>query len=126
MSHRILVIEDQPDTCKLIRMTLQFGDFEVHEARDGETGLALARSLQPTLVLLGAMVSGVLDAHQVCARIKQDAALQQTHVVILAAQGLPSGAPPVGETADAYLGRPWSPLSLIECVESMVGASAAP
>ncbi len=42
MAHRILITEDQPDICKLIRMTLEFGDFEIHEAHDGETGLSMA------------------------------------------------------------------------------------
>lgn len=43
MTHRILIVEDQADIRKLIRMTLEFGDFEIHEASDGETGLNVAR-----------------------------------------------------------------------------------
>jgi two-component system phosphate regulon response regulator PhoB len=36
---RVLIVEDQPDIRKLIRMTLEFEDFEIHEASDGAFGL---------------------------------------------------------------------------------------
>jgi len=61
MTHRILIVEDQPDICKLIRMTLEFGDFEIHEANDGETGLNMARAIRPHVMLLDVMMPGLLD-----------------------------------------------------------------
>jgi two-component system phosphate regulon response regulator PhoB len=36
---RILIVEDQADIRKLIRMTLEFEDYEIHEASDGAHGL---------------------------------------------------------------------------------------
>ena len=87
MAHRILITEDQPDICKLIRMTLEFGDFEIHEANDGESGLNMARAIQPTVMLLDVMMPGLLDGYQVCQRIKQDPALKHIKVIMLTARG---------------------------------------
>lgn len=125
MAHRILIVEDQPDICKLIRMTLEFGDFEIHEANDGETGLNMARAIKPSIMLLDVMMPGLLDGYQVCTRIKQDPALRGIQVVMLTARGQASDLA-AGEAAgaDAYLVKPFSPLELIDRVEAMVSTAA--
>lgn len=124
MSHRILIVEDQPDICKLIRMTLEFGDFEIHEAHDGESGLNMARAIRPTVMLLDVMMPGLLDGYQVCTRIKQDPELKSIRVVMLTARGQATDLA-AGEAAgaDAYLVKPFSPLELIDRVEAMAAAA---
>jgi DNA-binding response OmpR family regulator len=121
MTHRILIVEDQVDIRKLIRMTLELGDFEIHEAPDGESGLMLAHSVQPHLMLLDVMMPGQLDGYQVCRRIKQDAQLRSIRIIMLTARGLTADVT-AGEQsgADAYLVKPFSPLELIERVETML------
>ena len=125
MTYRILIVEDQTDICKLIRMTLEFGDFEIHEAHDGEAGLNMARAVRPHVMLLDVMMPGLLDGYQVCSRIKQDPDLKQIQVVMLTARGqatdLAAGS---AAGADAYLVKPFSPLELIDRVEAMAGATA--
>ncbi|MEK8085637.1 response regulator [Aquabacterium sp. A3] len=125
MTHRILIVEDQPDICKLIRMTLEFGDFEIHEAHDGETGLNMARAIKPTVMLLDVMMPGLLDGYQVCSRIKADPELSKIRVVMLTARGQVTDIA-AGEAAgaDAYLVKPFSPLELIERVESIAAEAA--
>jgi DNA-binding response OmpR family regulator len=125
MTHRILIVEDQPDICKLIRMTLEFGEFEIHEAHDGETGLNMARAIMPHVMLLDVMMPGLLDGYQVCARIKQDPLLSKIQVVMLTARGQATDLA-AGEAAgaNAYLVKPFSPLELIERVETMAGVVA--
>lgn len=126
MTHRILIVEDQADIRKLIRMTLEFGDFELHEAPDGESGLNLARAVRPHVMLLDVMMPGLLDGYQVCRHIKQDPELRQIQVIMLTARGQAADVA-AGEKAgaDAYLVKPFSPLELIDRVEAMV-TSAAP
>ncbi len=125
MTQRILIVEDQPDICKLIRMTLEFSDFEIHEANDGETGLNMARAVQPHVMLLDVMMPGLLDGYQVCARIKQDPALQHIKVIMLTARGQVSDLD-AGQASgcDAYLVKPFSPLELIDRVEGLAGLVA--
>ena len=84
---RILIVEDQPDIRKLIRMTLEFEDYEIHEAADGAFGLRMASAVGPDLVLLDVMMPGELDGLQVCQRIKSDPKLAGLKVVLLTARG---------------------------------------
>lgn len=122
MTNTILIVEDQADIRQLIRMTLEFGDFEIHEAADGESGLAAARRLQPDLVLLDVMMPGVLDGYQVCRALRQEADHRQIKIVMLTARGQADDLS-MGEQAgaDAYLLKPFSPLDLIDRIESMLG-----
>jgi len=125
MTQRILIVEDQPDICKLIRMTLEFSDFEIHEANDGESGLNMARAVSPHVMLLDVMMPGLLDGYQVCTRIKQDPAMKHIKVIMLTARGQASDLE-AGQAAgaDAYLVKPFSPLELIDRVEAMAALVA--
>jgi two-component system, OmpR family, phosphate regulon response regulator PhoB len=123
---RILIIEDQADIRRLIRWTLEFEDYEIHEAPNGPEGLEQAKSLQPDLVLLDVMMPGGLDGFQVCEQIKADARLARTPVVILTARSQERDRQ-AGERvgADAFLAKPFSPMQLVETVSNMLNQSAA-
>lgn len=124
MAYRIVIVEDQADIRKLIRMTLEFGDFELHEAADGESGLALIKAVHPHVVLLDVMMPGLLDGYQVCTKVKQDADLRDVKVILLTARGQATDiAAGQAAGADAYLVKPFSPLELIEHVEKMAQGS---
>ncbi len=128
MTHRILIVDDQPDIRKLIRLTLQhLDDAELHEAASGGEGLHLAQALKPVLVLLDVMMPGELDGYQVCARIKKDPALRHhTKVILLTARAqkedLENGRK---AEADAYLTKAFSPLKLLDLVDEMLASPAA-
>jgi DNA-binding response OmpR family regulator len=81
--------------------------------------------MKPHLMLLDVMMPGLLDGYQVCQRIKQDPALKHIKVIMLTARGQASDLD-MGENAgaDAYLVKPFSPLELIDRVESMVSQPA--
>ena len=120
---KILIVEDQPDIRKLIRMTLEFEDYEIHEAADGAFGLRMASAVGPDLVLLDVMMPGELDGLQVCQRIKSDPKLAGLKVVLLTARGQARDRE-AGQVAgaDDYLVKPFSPLQLIETIERLVAA----
>ena len=118
---RILIVEDQPDIRELVRMTLEMEDFEVHEACDGDAGLAMAQRQAPDLLLLDVMMPGSLDGLGVCKRIKADAALRRTKVIMLTARGQASDrSAGLAAGADDYLTKPFSPRQLLEAVRRMV------
>mgnify|MGYP006188823359 CR=1 FL=1 len=56
---KILIVEDHADIRKLLKMTLEFDDFEIHEASTGDAGLALCREICPDIVLLDISMPGV-------------------------------------------------------------------
>ena len=121
---RVLIVEDQTDIRKLIRMTLEFEDYEIHEAADGATGLRLARDLAPDLMLLDVMMPGEMDGLQVCQAIKGDAATRKVKVVLLTARGQARDRE-AGDLAgaDEYLVKPFSPLQLIDTIERLLAVA---
>jgi two-component system KDP operon response regulator KdpE len=51
-SSRLLVIDDEPQLRKLVKVTLEAAGFAVHEAADGAEGLREAAFLRPDLIVL--------------------------------------------------------------------------
>lgn len=122
---RILIVEDQPDIRKLIRMTLEFEGHEIHEASMGAQGLQLTAELAPDLVVLDVMMPGDLDGLRVCQAIKSDPALSAIKVVMLSARGQSRDRDQGRDAgADGYLVKPFSPLQLIEVIDKLLNATA--
>ncbi len=118
---RVLIVEDQVDIRKLIRMTLEFEPYEIHEAADGVAGLRLAGEIFPDLILLDVMMPGELDGLQVCAQVRENPALRDTRVVLLTARGQIKDRDAGQQAgADEYLIKPFSPLQLIETIERLM------
>lgn len=122
---KALIVDDQPDIRKLILMTMEAEDFELHEADNGEDAWRLAQSLRPAVVLLDVMMPGSLDGYQVCEKIKNDSTLQSmTKVILLTARGQRTDierGQAVG--CDAYLVKPFSPIELLDTVDRLVMAA---
>jgi len=112
---KILIVEDHADIRRLIRMTLEFEDYEIHEAADAPTGWDMARELQPDVVLADVMMPGALNGLDLVRAIKADARLRQVPVLVLSARGS-SADREAGllAGADAYLVKPFSPVQLLE------------
>ncbi len=120
---KILMVEDHSDIRKLIRMTLEFEDFEIHEAADGLTGVIKAQALRPDLILMDVMMPGEIDGLQACRRIRADDALKNTPLVLLTARGQAKDREVGMEAgASAYLVKPFSPLELIDLIETLLGS----
>jgi two-component system, OmpR family, phosphate regulon response regulator PhoB len=120
---KILMVEDHSDIRKLIRMTLEFEDFEIHEAADGLTGVIKAQALRPDLILMDVMMPGEIDGLQACRRIRADDALKNTPLVLLTARGQAKDREVGMEAgASAYLVKPFSPLELIDLIEKLLGS----
>lgn len=118
---KVLIVEDQAEIRELIRITLEFENYDIHEAPDGPTGLAQAQSLKPDLVMLDVMMPGGIDGVEVCKRIKADPALRRTKIVMLSAKGQQADkAAGLSAGADEYLVKPFSPLTLMEVVSKVL------
>ena len=121
---RVLIVEDQADIRKLIRMTLEFEPYEIHEAADGAEGLRKALETMPDVMLLDVMMPGELDGLQVCALVRAHQALRQIRVVLLTARGQIKDRDAGQQAgADEYLIKPFSPLQLIETIERLMAAA---
>lgn len=122
---KILIVDDHADIRRLIRMTLEFEDYDVREAADGEAALAQARDFQPDLVLLDVMMPGAINGLDVCRRLRAErAAAEGPRVIMLSARGQASDREAgLQAGADTYLVKPFSPLQLISCIGELWAAA---
>lgn len=122
MKRNALIVDDQSDIRKLILMTMESEEFELHEADNGVDALRIAQNLRPSVILLDVMMPGGLDGYQVCEKIKTDAQLKATtKVILLTARGQRTDierGQAVG--CDAYLIKPFSPIELLDTVDRLV------
>ena len=113
--HKILIVEDHADVRKLLRMTLEFEDYEILEASDGDHGLAMALQHAPDVVLLDVMMPGIMNGLAVCRSIKNERSLRRTKVVMLTARGQSADRQAgFAAGADDYLVKPFSTLQVLE------------
>ena len=84
---RILIIDDEADFCKLIKLNLELiGDFEVAIAGDGIQGFNSAKNLKPDLILLDIMMPR-MDGFKVLEKLKGDMNTMALPVIMLTAKG---------------------------------------
>jgi two-component system phosphate regulon response regulator PhoB len=126
MKDVILVVDDEEDIRELVRYNLSKGGYTVTTAATGEEALRIAHEVRPMLVVLDIMLPGI-DGLEVCRRIKADAALQNTPIVMISALGEEKDVVTGLELgADDYVAKPFSPGVLLARVKSVirrVGAS---
>ena len=126
MSCISLVVEDQADIRKLIRMTLEFENHEIHEVADAPTALLHAAAMMPDLVLLDVMMPGEFDGLEACRRLRADARFADTRIILLSARGQSADiAAGLAAGADAYVLKPFSPLKLLETIRGCMSGAAA-
>ncbi len=70
MSKRILVVDDEPQIRKFLRISLKAAGYDVVEAPYGEDGIAKCATMQPNLVILDLGLPD-LDGQQVIGRIRE-------------------------------------------------------
>jgi DNA-binding response OmpR family regulator len=66
---KILVIEDDPASSKMMQYTLVQHGYKVLIASSGSDGLRMARTEEPALVILSVMLPG-MDGFEVCHRLR--------------------------------------------------------
>src|SRR5260370_41631144 len=80
MSKRILVVEDQPDSRRIIRDMLAGTDYEITEAENGEEALAAIAKQRPDLILMDIHLP-VMDGYEATRLIKADASLRSIPII---------------------------------------------
>ncbi len=123
---KVLMVEDHADIRTLIRMTLDFEGHDIHEAVDGESGLAAVRALHPDVLLLDIMMPGELDGYDVCRALRADPAFADLPIVLLTARGQATDLA-MGEAAGAtaYMIKPFNPDDLIDTVARLAAGRGA-
>ncbi|HET6577828.1 MAG TPA: response regulator [Gemmatimonadales bacterium] len=126
MTHRILVVDDEPDITALVAYHLAKAGFRVSTAHNGPDALAAAREERPDMIILDLMLPGI-SGYDVLAELRQREETRDVGVILLTARreepdrirGLTLGA-------DDYLTKPFSPQELSLRVRNVLRRLAAP
>ena len=126
MSHRILVVDDEPDITALVAYHLARAGYRVSTAANGTEALKLARTERPDLIILDLMLPGV-SGYDVLAELRRLDETRDVGVILLTARreevdrirGLTLGA-------DDYLTKPFSPAELSLRVAALLRRLTAP
>ncbi len=120
---KILIVDDQPAVRELVSVTLEIGPYRILTAENGDQALAMARTEMPELILLDVqMPGGSVDGLDVCRSLKQDERTKRIYIVMLTAKGQDWDKQAGREAgADDYFVKPFSPLELMNKVESVLG-----
>ena len=84
---RVLVVEDNAVNLELVRDILTAEGYEVLEAADGVTGVAVAALERPDLILMDLQLPGV-DGLEAARRIRADDRLRAVPIVALTAYAM--------------------------------------
>jgi two-component system alkaline phosphatase synthesis response regulator PhoP len=118
---KVMVVDDEPDIVKIVKISLELANYEAIEAFSGEECLEkLEKGEKPALILLDIMMPG-LSGYETCGRIRKNEKLKDIKIVMLTAKGQKGDAEEglkVG--ADDYIIKPFDPYELIEQVKEIL------
>jgi two-component system alkaline phosphatase synthesis response regulator PhoP len=112
---KILVVDDEPGILELVTAYLEQEGFDYRTALDGPSGLQLARSYEPDLIVLDIMLPG-MDGIELLRQLRQES---DVYVIMLTAKGEETDKI-VGLSvgADDYLTKPFSPRELVARIKA--------
>jgi CheY-like chemotaxis protein len=100
---QVLIIDDNPDAINLLRRFLSEQNYVCLEAHTAESGIQLARTLHPWLVILDVMMPDT-DGWEVLQNLKHHPDTRTIPVLICSVLDIPEVALSLG--ADGYLKKP--------------------
>jgi len=120
MDKKILVIEDDPATLRLVDYSLRHDGYQVLTASNGLEGIQKAHNEAPDLIILDVMLPG-MDGFEICHSLRSEPDTAQLPILMLSAKaqeidkntGLKVGA-------DDYLAKPADPSEIVRRVESLL------
>ena len=132
-SNRILVVDDDPSVRQLARMSLATVGFEVDEAADGASALAIATRVSPDCILLDVAMPG-MSGLEVCRALRGEARTAKCTILMLTiTNDAGNKVEAFSSGADDYIIKPFSPRDLVSRVHSAMrrrredlGAALAP
>jgi CheY-like chemotaxis protein len=106
---RVLLVEDNPDARRMLRLMLELDGHDVHEAEDGISGLAQALHLRPEVAIVDIGLPG-LDGCELARRLRATDAGRGMLLVAVSGYGQPEDQTLSREAGfDAHLVKPVDP-----------------
>jgi len=126
MPEKILVVDDDVDTLRLIGLMLQRQGYQIVAANNGTQALSMTLSERPDLILLDVMMPD-MDGYEVSRQLRANPATSDIPIIMFTAksqvddkvQGFESGA-------DDYLTKPTQPRELFAHVKAVLARGKKP
>ncbi len=124
MSEKILIVDDDIDSLKLIGLMLQRHGYEVTAANTGTQALTKASAEHPDLIILDVMMPD-MDGYEVCRRLRSSKNTDDIPIIMFTAKTLVDDKVAGFEAgADDYLTKPTHPAELASRVKAILARSA--
>lgn len=118
MKEKLLIVDDQGELRKMLRIAMGYGKYQLFEAEDGASALAAAAKEKPDVILLDVMMPGDYDGLDVCRRLRADPETRHAYIALVTALGDPASVAKGREAgANAYIVKPFRLSRLIEVIE---------
>jgi two-component system alkaline phosphatase synthesis response regulator PhoP len=116
---RVLVVDDDPQVVRLLRVNLELEGYDVVSASDGFKALDAVKAEQPDLIVCDVMMPG-MDGVEVVRRLRADKVTLP--VVMLSAKAMRSDMQAgLDAGANEYVTKPFDPAELIDVVDRLLG-----
>jgi len=120
MSEKILIIDDDLDTLRLVGLMLQRQGYQISAATNGQQGLEKAFEEDPNLILLDVMMPD-MDGYEVTRRLRQNPATFETPILMFTAKTqLDDKVVGFEVGANDYLTKPTHPSELQARVKTLL------
>jgi len=124
MSEKVLLVDDDIDTLRLVGMMLESKGYQILTANSGEKALTIARNDRPDLIILDIMMPGV-NGFEITQAIRQDERTQDIPIIIFTARtGMEDKVRGLELGADAYLTKPISTRELLAHVKAVIARAS--
>jgi len=124
MNKKILIAEDNPDNRQLLEDVVdRFRAYGVTilSADNGAVAYEIALRERPDVILLDLMMPG-MDGFELCERIKRDATLINTYIIVVSAKAQVEDRRRAALAGvDEYLTKPFDARTVIERVQKVLG-----
>jgi two-component system, sensor histidine kinase len=124
-TRRVLVVEDNIDAQQALKALLELGGHEVAVAADGESGIAIALSIQPDIAIIDLGLPS-LDGYEVARRIRATPQGKELLLIALTGYGAPEQRSRALEAGfDLHLVKPVEPEQLLKLVAERASTTCA-
>ncbi len=116
----VLVIDDEPRLCNVLRCILEQEGYRVITAPDGETALRLIKETKPDVILLDLTMPGI-DGREVSQRVPELSV--STRIIYMTARAdpiAPSELKGVHREADAFIAKPATSKQILSTVSRVL------
>ncbi|MEE4310578.1 MAG: response regulator [candidate division KSB1 bacterium] len=120
MKARIMIVEDDPDICEILKYNLEQEDFSVELHQDGKEAMDDVFKSPPDLILLDLMLPG-MNGLEIARIVRKEKETRSIPIIMITArseemdilQGLEQGA-------DDYVTKPFRPREVIARVKALL------